>query len=182
MRRVHIGLVMLLALVAAVAVQERPPRLERFDPGRDAEFAGTWQQRLHIAYWEKWGSFERDACQAMVDAFNRSQSETFVHYINASQVDRKAMLAIIGGDPPDVVGLWANNVQPFCAAGALLPLDDLMQKSGLDPERYTPQYPTSALMRGTSMRYRRSSSVALFYNKDHFPPPKPGPSALPARP
>jgi len=38
--------------------------------------------------------------------FNRSQDEIFVHYINASQVDRKAMLAIIGHDPPDVVGLW----------------------------------------------------------------------------
>lgn len=169
MRRVHIGLVMLLALVAAVAVQERPPRLERFDPGRDAEFAGTWQQRLHIAYWEKWGSFERDACQAMVDAFNRSQSETFVHYINASQVDRKAMLAIIGGDPPDVVGLWANNVQPFCAAGALLPLDDLMQKSGLDPERYTPQYLDIGTYEGHVYALPTTpSSVALFYNKDHF--------------
>ena len=169
MRWVHLGLIALLAVVTAVAVFERPPSLQDFDPVRDAEFADTWNQRQHLAYWEKWGSFERDACQAMVDAFNRSQSKIFVHYVNASQVDRKAMLAIVGRDPPDVVGLWANNVQPFGAAGALLPLDERMRQSGLDPARYTPQYLDIGTYEGRIYALPTTpASVALFYNKDHF--------------
>ncbi len=169
MRRVHLGLLAVIAAVVCVALFERPPRLEDFDPSRHGEFADTWDRRVHLAYWEKWGSFERDACQAMVDEFNRSQSEIFVHYINTSQVDRKAMLAILGGDPPDVIGLWANNVQPFCAAGALLPLDDRMRESGLEPGRYTPQYLDLGVYEGRIYALPTTpASVALFYNKDHF--------------
>jgi multiple sugar transport system substrate-binding protein len=169
MRRVHLGLLAVLAAVVGVAVFERPPKLQDFDPQRHAPYADTWDRRLHLAYWEKWGSFERDACQAMVDAFNESQSDLFVHYVNTSQVDRKAMLAIIGHDPPDVVGLWAGNVRPFVAAGALLPLDGLMKESGLDPERYTPQY--LDIGRQDDLIYAlptTPASVALFYNQDHF--------------
>ncbi len=169
MRIVHISLAALIAAVVCIALLERPPDLEQFDPERHAEFRDTWRKRLHLAYWEKWGSFERDACQAMVDDFNRSQDELYVHYVNTSQVDRKSMLAIVGGCPPDVVGLWANNVQPFASSGALLPLDDLMRDSGLDPERYTPQYLDIGRYGGRIYALPTTpASVALFYNKDHF--------------
>lgn len=169
MRRVHLILTGIIGVVFCIGYFERPPKLEDFDPIRDAPFKDTWTQRVHLAYWEKWGSFERDACQAMVDAFNRSQSAIYVHYINTSQVDRKAMLAIIGGTPPDVVGLWAQNVQPFASAGALLPLDSLMARSGLSPDRYTPQYLKIGTYRGRIYALPTTpASVALFYNKDHF--------------
>ena len=169
MRRVHVALFLVIAAVVGVALLERPPAIADFDPARHGEFAATWKSRVHLAYWEKWGSFERDACQAMVDAFNRSQSDIFVHYINTSQVDRKAMLAIIGEDPPDVVGLWADNVQPFVAAGALMPLDAWMAKTGLDRKRYIPQYLRLGMQGGTVYALPTTpASVALFYNKDHF--------------
>ncbi|NOY83121.1 MAG: ABC transporter substrate-binding protein [Kiritimatiellaeota bacterium] len=169
MRRVHFILAGIIAVVFCIGYFERPPKLEDFDPVRDAAFKDSWDRRIHLAYWEKWGSFERDACQAMVDAFNRSQDRIYVHYVNTSQVDRKAMLAIIGGTPPDVVGLWAQNVQPFASAGALLPLDSLMAKSGLSPERYTPQYLRIGTYDGRIYALPTTpASVALFYNRDHF--------------
>ena len=169
MRRVHWGLLGLTVLGFAIGYLERPPQLADFDPLRDAEFRDSWSQRLHLAYWEKWGSFERDACQAMVDEFNRSQTEIYVHYVNTSQVDRKAMLAIIGGCPPDVVGLWANNVLPFASAGALLPLDQRMAQSGLARSRYTPQYLEIGTYDDTVYALPTTpASVALFYNRDHF--------------
>lgn len=169
MRHVHIGLICLIATVVCIGTLERPPRLEDFDPERHAGFESTWERRLHLSYWEKWGSFERDACQAMVDDFNHTQEDLFVHYVNTSQVDRKSMLAIIGGAPPDVVGLWAQNVQPFASAGALTPLDDLMRESGLSPERYTPQYLRIGMFGGRIYALPTTpASVALFYNRDHF--------------
>ena len=169
MRHVHAGLFAIIAAVFCIGYFERPPQLEDFDPELHAEFRDSWAQRLHLAYWEKWGSFERDACQAMVDAFNRSQDELFVHYVNASQVDRKSMLAIVGGCPPDVIGLWATNVQPFASAGALMPLDELMAAAGLDPARYIPQYLQLGRFDGRIYALPTTpASVALFYNKDHF--------------
>jgi len=169
MRLAHLGLGGLIAIVVLVAVLEPRPSLEEFDPARHAEFASSWDGRVHIAYWEKWGSFERDACQAMVDDFNRSQREIFVHYINASQVNRKAMLAIIGGDPPDVVGLWANDVAPFAEAGALEPLDTFLEEHGLARGYYTENYLKLGMYNGKVYALPTTPmSVALFYNKEHF--------------
>lgn len=167
---VHLGLTAVVAAAALVAVMERRPSLEDdFDPKRDGELAQDWDKRLHIAYWEKWGSFERDACQAMVDAFNRSQNEIFVHYVNTSQVDRKAMLAIVGGSPPEVVGLWATNVPSFAEAGALMALDDFMAASDLKKERYIPNYLKLGTYRGKVFALPTTpASVALYYNKEHF--------------
>ena len=169
MRRVHFAFAGIILAVFLVGYFEARPALEDFDPVRHAQYKGTWDKRLHISYWEKWGSFERDACQAMVDDFNQSQESVFVHYINTSQVNRKAMLAIVGGDPPDVVGLWANDVAPFAEAGALLPLDDFMRASGLTRDYYTDNYLKLGEYGGKIVALPTTpSSVALFYNKEHF--------------
>ena len=169
MRSVHIGLIIIIAAIASIAAFEVKPALEDFDPVRHAAYKDTWRQRLHISYWEKWGGFERDACQAMVDDFNQSQDKVFVHYINTSQVNRKAMLAILGNDPPDVVGLWANDLAPYADAGALVPLDDLMRESGLARDYYTDKYLQLGEYHGKTYALPTTpSSVALFYNKEHF--------------
>jgi len=96
-------LVIVIVAVVAIGYLEPRPTASDFDPQRDAAFKDTWDSRVHITYWEKWGSFEAEACQKMVDAFNESQRDIFVHYIRTSQVDRKSMLAIVGGEPPVVL-------------------------------------------------------------------------------
>ena len=169
MRAAHFGLAAIIAVVFLIGFFETKPELEDFDPVRHAEYKDTWRQRLHISYWEKWGSFERDACQAMVDDFNKRQDKIFVHYINTSEVNRKAMLAIIGNDPPDVVGLWANDVAPFAEANALLPLDDFLEESGLTRDYYIPNYLKLCEYSGNVYALPTTpGSVALFYNKEHF--------------
>jgi len=170
LRPPHLVLAGIAIIVIVVGIVEQRPTLkDDFDSARDAEFADTWDQRLHLSYWEKWGSFEREACQAMVDAFNRSQDEIFVHYINTSQVDRKSMLAIMGHDPPDVVGLWANNVPSFAAANALLDLEEFMASTGLDKERYIPNYLNLGTYNDRVYALPTTpSSVGLYYNKEHF--------------
>ena len=166
MRRIHAALAALIACVVLVGYFETIPSLESSDAARLPEDAA---RRLHLSYWEKWGSFERDACQAMVDDFNQNQHELFVHYINTSEVNRKAMLAIMGGDPPDVVGLWAPDVLPFAEAGALMPLDEFMARSGLEPGYYIDSYLELGRYAGKTYALPTTpSSVALFYNKEHF--------------
>ena len=191
MRPVHIGLAAVVLIVAAVAYLEPRPRVSSFDPAthgafkadwlkknagrfgdeaRAAEaFRKNWDARVHITYWEKWGSFEAEACEAMVDAFNLSQEEIYCHYLRTSQVDRKAMLAVVGGEPPEVVGLWSNNVQPFAEADALLPLDERMRASGLTEDHYIRNYLLLCRHKGTTYCLPTTpATIALFYNKDHY--------------
>ena len=169
MRPVHFILAAVIVIVAAVAWFEGPPSISDFDPDVHGPFRATWDRRVHIAYWEKWGSFEAEACQKMVDAFNASQERIFVHYVRTSQVDRKAMLAIVGGEPPEVVGLWSGNVRPFAEAGALLPLDDRMKQAGLTDDHYVLNYLLLCRHNGTTFCLPTTpATIALFYNKDHY--------------
>lgn len=169
MRAVHFGLLGLIVGVALIAWFETRPVLEDFDPQRHAKFKDTWNTRVHLSYWEKWTSFEGDACQAMVDAFNESQDKIFVHFLRTSQVDRKTMLAAIGHDPPDVAGLWNFNVVPFAEGGALEPLDDLMAEAGLTRDYYIENYLKLCEYEGKIYALPTAPmSMALFYNREHF--------------
>src|ERR1035437_9003357 len=96
MRPIHALLGGFLVAVVLIAALESRPRLADVDRAERADFAGTWDRRVHISYWEKWASFEGEAAAAMVDDFNRGQDEIFVHLIQTSQVNRKATLAIVG--------------------------------------------------------------------------------------
>ena len=66
MRFVHILLLVIVVSVFLVAWLEVKPELDAYDPAR---FPGidqkAWKSRVHLAYWEKWGSFEAEACQSM---------------------------------------------------------------------------------------------------------------------
>lgn len=170
MRAVHIGLAALILAVFCVGWFEPRPRLKQdFDPARDAAAKPTWDRRVHLAYWEKWGSFEQEACQAMVDAFNASQEDIFVHYVNIGEIDRKAMLAIMGGESPDVLGLWSWAVAPFAEGNALRPLDELMAQSGLGRDHYIENYLKLGEYDGRVYALPTTpATVALFYNKAHF--------------
>jgi len=169
MRRVHLVLAGVVATVVLVGYLEGRPGLEDVSDEQRDESAGDLSERVHIAYWEKWRSFEGEAAQAMTDHFNEIQNRIFVHRIPTSEVDRKSMLAVIGGDPPDVVGLWDRNVSPFADGNALLPLDDLMAESGLTPDYYHANYLELCRYRGKTYALPTTpATIALFWNKEHF--------------
>ena len=96
--------------------------------------------RIVIAYWEKWTGEEGEAMRAVVNKFNDSQDKIWVNYLPISGVDQKSLLAIAGGMPPDVIGLWDSNVCQFADDEATLPLDDYCRKFGIKKEDYIPAY------------------------------------------
>lgn len=81
--------------------------------------------RLVLDYWEKWTGDEAAAMQRVVDRFNDSQSLIQVRYFITAGIDQKALIAIAGGDPPDIVGLYNYNIPLYAETGAILPLDEL---------------------------------------------------------
>jgi multiple sugar transport system substrate-binding protein len=169
MRPIHALLGGIIVVVVLVGALERRPRLADTDRAERADFAATWDRRVHISYWEKWGSFEWEAAASMVDDFNRGQDEVFVHIVQTSQVNRKAMLAIVGNDPPDVVGLWSADIPLFADAGALEDLGGRMAQAGLTRDYYIENYLRLGEYGGKMYSLPTSpASNALFYNKEHF--------------
>ncbi len=132
--------------------------------------AGVPRGRVAIEYWEKWTGPEGDAVQALVDRFNQSQDRIWVRRLPVSEIKAKAMVAISGGDPPDVVGLFSFNVPQFAEARAALPFDELESVDlRIDPETYAP-----AVLRLLTHEGRQWAGVtsvynlALYYNRAMF--------------
>jgi ABC-type glycerol-3-phosphate transport system substrate-binding protein len=133
---------------------------------RDEGVAG---RRVVIDYWEKWSGFEADSMQAVIDDFNRSQDRIEVRFLSVSQVDIKLLLAASSGHPPDVAGLWSENIPDFSEKGALTPLDGGLAKSGLGADHYVPLFWELCRHRGFTWGLPTTPGcVALFYNKRLF--------------
>jgi ABC-type sugar transport system permease subunit/ABC-type glycerol-3-phosphate transport system substrate-binding protein len=131
--------------------------------------AAPAEGRVHVKYWEKWTGFEKEAMQALVDDFNRSQSRIWVDYLSVSAVNQKTLVATAGGNPPDLAGVWAQDVFDFADKEALTPLDEWAQGTALSRERFLPVYWDLGVYRG---RLFGAVSVpalnALHWNKRMF--------------
>lgn len=130
--------------------------------------------RIHIVYWEKWSGAEADAMQRTVDAFNRSQDRIFVEFLSVGGgIDRTVLLATAGGDPPDIAGVWPQQLASWADRQALTPLDDLIRADGGTPEAFLSRYEDAfAEMTRYDGRiyalYATPASHALYWNKALF--------------
>ncbi|HOE95668.1 MAG TPA: ABC transporter substrate-binding protein [Candidatus Sumerlaeota bacterium] len=124
---------------------------------------------VQIEYWEKWTGHEGEAMREIVDDFNASQNEIHVNLITVSQIERKIMLAIMGGHPPDVAGLWTHWLHILCERNALHPLDRLIAEAGLSLDDYLPVFKVLLSDRGFIFALPTSgTSVALYRNRQLF--------------
>jgi len=125
--------------------------------------------RIVLDYWEKWTGHEGRAMQRVVDDFNRSQDRIMVRYLATSAIDQKSMIAIAGGDPPDVVGLWNYNVPGYAESNALTPLDDLAPRFGVVPENYAAGIRPIMSHRGHLWAtVNTGGTLAMYYNRAMF--------------
>ena len=129
--------------------------------------------RVHIVYWEKWTGAEARAMQATVDAFNASQSRIFVEFLSVSGIDRKTLLAAAGGDPPDVAGVWVQQIASWADMNAILALDGFIQADGTSKQqfldRYEASYAEMTQYKGhVYALFATPASAALHWNKSLF--------------
>ncbi len=126
--------------------------------------------RIVVTYWEKWTGDEMEAMRKVVDGFNRSQDRIEVKYLSISGIADKTLLATSGGNPPDVAGLWADQVIQFADAGALTDLSELARQSGLTESQYIPSYWRSITYKGKLFALPTSPGTsALYVNRDLMP-------------
>lgn len=129
-----------------------------------------------IDYWEKWTGHEGKAMQQVVDEFNASQRDVFVRYFVTGNIGQKALIAIAGGTPPDLVGLWNFNVPAYAESGAILRLDEMAAKEGMSLDQYrrgVQQVMTvGGVKSGDPRRWygvvNTAGTLAMYYNKKLF--------------
>lgn len=138
-------------------------------PYRPRNRADAPAGRVVLRYWEKWTGPEGAAVQRIVDAFNASQERIWVQRVPISNIREKAMLAIAGGDPPDIVGLFSYNVRQYADAGAIIPLTDFDSHGRIAEDSYIPAVHKLLCYRGKQWGgVNTCYNLALYYNKQHF--------------
>lgn len=125
--------------------------------------------RVVLNYWEKWTGHEARVMRELVNEFNASQNRSFVRYFSMSAIDQKAKIAIAGGDPPDILGLWNFSIPAFSEANALMPLDDLARPAKLTPDHYAPPVWRMMTYQGRLWGLVSTcSTIALYYSRAAF--------------
>ena len=136
--------------------------------------------RIVVTYWEKWTGDEMQAMKHIVDDFNASQDKIEVRYLSISGIAEKTLLATSGGNPPDVAGLWSDQIVQFADAGALTNLDDLAKSAGIRESDYIPSYWNEMTYQGHLYAFPSSPGTsALYVNRALVPPEYRTPETFP---
>jgi len=133
----------------------------------------------HITYWEKWTGFEAEAMDSVIDDFNAeeaahaksdpSYARIEVEKVTISKIEQKLLIAIAGGNPPDLAGHYSFAVAAYADHGALTDLGPLLAKSSFDRSRYIEHYIRLGEYRGKTWALPLvPASTALVLNKRLF--------------
>src|ERR1700733_7894939 len=96
-----------------------------------------------VEYWEKWNGPEFLGMKQIVDDFKATvgkEKKIYVRYMSMSEIDRKTLMSIAAGVPPDIAGIWDQQVAQYAAIGAAMPLDDLAAEHGITEKTYLPVF------------------------------------------
>jgi ABC-type glycerol-3-phosphate transport system substrate-binding protein len=136
--------------------------------------------KVTVIYWEKWTGQEGEEMRKIVNAFNASQDRIFVKYLSISGIAQKTMLATAGGTPPDVAGIWQEQVFQFSDLGALTDLTDLANAASLNRDYYIPAYYEALSNKGRLWALPCTpASIALHVRADLVPADVASPDTFP---
>lgn len=123
-------------------------------------------QKTKVAFWYLWGGAEGARVDAMVQAFNASQSAYEVDGLSVPDV-QKIKVAIAGGEGPDIADDFSDSVAAYAANGIALPLDSYITKSGYKTGDFIPAALNTVKYNGKTYALPISINIfMLFYNKD----------------
>ncbi len=135
-------------------------------PEREDEYVDG---RLKLHYWQQWTGVEAEAIQRIVDEFNASQDRIHVEYTSVGGFDRKRLVAIAGGSPPDLLGFREAILAQYVENRALLCLDPYMDKAGMRREDFIDVYIEQGTYKGKVYALPTTpATIALHWNKDLF--------------
>jgi multiple sugar transport system substrate-binding protein len=87
-----------------------------------------YPQRIPVRLWHMWTAEWKVVVDRIVQRFNESQDryELIALSVPSASADSKFLLAVAGGDPPDVMAQWNQVIPKWAESGLIVPLDELM--------------------------------------------------------
>src|SRR3954452_880329 len=128
--------------------------------------------RVVVSYWEKWSGLDAEPMRAVVNDFNDTIGKDkgiYVEYLAMANVHYKTLAATAAGVPPDVAGLWPDQVVQYSLRNAATPLDDLAREFHVSPDNYRRVFGPLCTSDGqVSAPPPPPAVIALHYNKKFF--------------
>jgi multiple sugar transport system substrate-binding protein len=125
-----------------------------------------------VEYWEKWNGPEFLGMKQIVDDFNSTvgqEKKIYVRYMSMSEIDRKTLMSVAAGVPPDIAGIWDQQVAQYAAIGAATPLDELAAEHGITAKTYLPVFWQGCSYQGHLYALISTpGTVGLIYNKQTY--------------
>jgi ABC-type glycerol-3-phosphate transport system substrate-binding protein len=125
-----------------------------------------------VDYWEKWTGAEAAAMKQIVDDFNTTvgrEKKIFVRYLSTSGIEQKTLVSTAAGVPPDIAGLYNQNVPQFAAIDAIEPLDDLAAEYGITAATYKKVFWDECRYEGRLFGLVSTAyNIGLYYNTEIF--------------
>ncbi len=125
-----------------------------------------------VDYWEKWTGIEEAGMRQIVDDFNSTvgrEKHIYVRYLSTSSIEQKTLVSIAAGMPPDVAGLYNQDIPQFAAMDSLEPLGRLGRAARHHRRIYKKVFWDECHYDGHLYGLVSSAyDVALYYNKTPF--------------
>ncbi len=130
-------------------------------------------KKTTLNFWHAWSApAEVKAVKSLVAGFEKTHPTIHVNVVGNMTDDKMNQALRTGGaKAPDVISSFTtNNVGKFCSSGALVDLNPLFEKAGIDPEKTFPK----AMNEYTQFDGNRCSvpllgdAYGLYYNKTAF--------------
>ncbi|MDI7247109.1 MAG: ABC transporter substrate-binding protein [Bacillota bacterium] len=134
-----------------------------------AQAAVASRAPVEIALWHDWTGEGGDGVVAVVDAFNKSQSNIVVKATVTPDLGTKLLASVAGRVPPDVVLFDRYMTGQYASRDALTPLDTYIARDKMDPGAFFEACWNETVYRGKvySIPFETNSRV-LMYNKRLF--------------
>jgi len=97
----------------------------------------TPENRTKVEFWTIVDPLVNTEYQDVVNAFNTSQIQYEVVLVTVEDIETAFQTAIAsGGNVPDVIEIWNQNIAPYTEGGALISLDKYIEKQNISLNQY----------------------------------------------
>ena len=120
-----------------------------------------------LTIWGPWSGTRASQLQILIDKFNESQDKYHVSYVTTSNIQDKLLIALAGGDAPDLVQWDRFYTSTYAPKGALVALDDLAARDNVDLNSFYEVGQRELTCNGKTYGITLSVDVRVYmYNKD----------------
>jgi multiple sugar transport system substrate-binding protein len=124
--------------------------------------------RVPVQLWQVTGAEEVEP--VVLNRFNERSETIRVQQVGLPffEIEQKFLTAVVGNIPPDVFEYFGSVAQ-WSTRGALMPLDDLMERDGFDRNSVFPALWSEMMWDGRTFAIPTGvSNEAFYWNKQHF--------------